>query len=73
MPGDPRECRERAARCAELAATAHAPQLKATFLELSRNWEKLAIQLEEAFAKIDEIDETMLESGWLSSRLIGKK
>jgi hypothetical protein len=57
MPGDPKECRSHAARCAELAVTASTPQLKATFLELSKNWEKLAIQLEDAFAQIDEIQE----------------
>jgi hypothetical protein len=55
MVGDPKECRRHAARCAELAVTAQTPQLKAAFLGLSKNWEKLAIQLEDAFAKIDEI------------------
>ena len=28
MPGDPRECRERALRCAQLAVTARTQQLK---------------------------------------------
>ena len=46
MPGDPKECRLRAFRCAELAANARAPQLKATLLELSANWQKLAGDLE---------------------------
>lgn len=46
MPGDPRECRERALRCAELAVTARTQQLKEA-LELSKNWEILALQLEE--------------------------
>jgi hypothetical protein len=59
MPADPQECRSHAARCAELAVSASTPQLKATFLELSKNWEKLAIQLEEAFAQIDEIQEAI--------------
>jgi hypothetical protein len=54
MPGDPKECRKHAARCAEMAVAAHTPQLKATFLELSKNWEKLAIQLENAFAQLGE-------------------
>jgi hypothetical protein len=54
MPGDPKECRRHAARCAELAMAAHTLQLRAMFLELSRNWEKLAIQLEDAFAKLTE-------------------
>jgi hypothetical protein len=54
MPGDPKECRTHAARCAEMAVAAHTPQLKSTFLELSKNWEKLAIQLENAFAQLAE-------------------
>jgi hypothetical protein len=54
MPGNPKECRRKAARCAELAVAARTPQLRTTFLELSKNWEKLAIQLEDAFAKITE-------------------
>jgi hypothetical protein len=54
MPGDPKQCREHAARCAELAVAARTPQLKATFLGLSKNWEKLAIQLENAFAQVAE-------------------
>jgi hypothetical protein len=54
MTGDPKECRSNAARCAELAAAASTPQLRTTFLELSKNWEKLAIQLEDAFAKLTE-------------------
>jgi hypothetical protein len=45
MSGDPKQCRSNAARCAELASDDHTPQLKMTFLELSKNWEKLAIQL----------------------------
>jgi len=46
MPGDPKECRAHAFRCAELAAAARTPQLKSTFLELSANWQKLAGELE---------------------------
>jgi hypothetical protein len=33
------------------------PQLKATFLALSKHWEKLAIHLEDAFAKIAESED----------------
>jgi hypothetical protein len=54
MPGDPKECRRRAARCAELAMAAHNPQFRVMFLDLPKNWEKLAIQLEDAFAKLAE-------------------
>jgi hypothetical protein len=51
MSGDPIECRRNAARCVEMALAAHTPQLRTTFLELSRKWEKLAIHLEDTLAK----------------------
>jgi hypothetical protein len=54
MPGTSKEYRMHAARCAELAVPARSPQLKATFLALSKSWKKLAIQLEDAFAKRTE-------------------
>jgi len=63
MPGDPKECRRHAERCRKLAAAADTQQLKATFLSVSRNWEMLAIQLEDAFAKLVE-DEAI----WLNVR-----
>jgi hypothetical protein len=60
MPGDPRECRKHAARCAELAITARTPELRAKFLELSKIWEKLAIELDDTFAKLAETEDIML-------------
>jgi hypothetical protein len=45
MLGDPKEYREHAARCAELAVGVRSPQLRAMFLELSKNLEKIAVQL----------------------------
>jgi hypothetical protein len=54
MPGDPKECRRYAARCAELAMTARNSQLKIKFLELSKIWEQLAIDLEDAFGGLVE-------------------
>jgi len=44
--GSPRECRERAARCEELALSARSPQLQAALLGLSATWQKLAHDLE---------------------------
>ena len=35
MPGDSKECREHATRCAELVVEARTPQLRAMFLERS--------------------------------------
>ena len=49
MTRSQKEYRRHAARCAELAMAARTPQLKATFLGLSKNWEKFAIDLEAAF------------------------
>ena len=46
MPGNPKECRLHALRCAELAASARTPELKATLLGISANWQKLAVYLE---------------------------
>jgi hypothetical protein len=53
MPGDPRTCRENAARCAELAVAAKAKHLKAMLVELSRSWEKLAFDLENVLDTIE--------------------
>ena len=54
MPANPKECRLHAMRCAELAATAKSQQLKATLLELSKNWVRLADSLETTLALMDE-------------------
>jgi hypothetical protein len=54
MPGDPKECRRNAARCAELAVAARAPQLKAKFLQLSKMWEQLAVELEDTISRLVE-------------------
>jgi len=53
MPGDPRACRENAARCAELAVAAKAKHLKVMLAELSTKWEKLAIDLENVLDTIE--------------------
>jgi len=54
MPGNPRQCRLHAMRCAELAAGAKTTQLKMTLIELSKNWQKMAEQLETSQALLDE-------------------
>jgi len=56
MTGNPKEYRRHAARCAQLAMFARAPQLKAAFLGLSKNWERFAVELEDAFARREEVD-----------------
>jgi hypothetical protein len=52
MPGDPEECRHHAARCAEMAATAGTPELKALLLELSAKWQALAVEAERVQAML---------------------
>jgi hypothetical protein len=54
MPGDPKQCRLNALRCAELAQNAKTQQLKVTLLDLSRDWVKLAESLEMSKAILDE-------------------
>jgi hypothetical protein len=56
VPGDPRECREHALRCAELATTAKTERLKMLFLNLSKSWERLALNLENGLGRVDEVE-----------------
>jgi hypothetical protein len=46
MPGDAKECRQNALRCAGLAHTAKSPQLSMLLVNLSENWVKMADELE---------------------------
>ena len=56
MPGDPKECRQRAARCLELAADAANDGIKQMFLGLARHWEMLAVELERTKKLLDDED-----------------
>jgi hypothetical protein len=53
MPGDPKECRANALRCAELAAESKDPRLKETLRDLARQWTALAARLETSCAVLD--------------------
>jgi hypothetical protein len=53
MPGDPRECRQHALRCLELAKSAASPEAKAKFLDLASTWTHLASDLEAMGALIE--------------------
>ena len=46
MPGDPKECREHARRCAELAKVATTPEAREQFLSLQMSWIRLAADLD---------------------------
>ena len=46
MPGDPKECRQHAERCAELAPLITTPEARDTFLSLQMTWIRLASELD---------------------------
>jgi hypothetical protein len=54
MPSDPKECRQRALRCTELAEKATNPELNAVLKSLAERWLKLAVDLERTQALRDE-------------------
>jgi hypothetical protein len=56
MPGDPKECRQHALRCTELAKKADSPERARVFRSLAQQWLKLAIELEHAHALRDEFE-----------------
>ena len=56
MPGDPKECRQRALNCLLLAKDATSEEARRTFLSLANTWTGLAAELEDAQALIDSIN-----------------
>ena len=61
MPGDPKECRERARNCRLLAEEASDAQSKQTFLDLAQSWSSLAAELEDALAFLNALKEMEFE------------
>ena len=65
MPGDPKECRQHARRCAELASIATTPEAREQFLSLEQSWMRLAADLEQAkafIAALDKMDDPPVEA-----------
>jgi hypothetical protein len=54
MPGDLKQYRRSALHCADMAQRAATPALATLLVELSKNWMKLANELERLEAFIDE-------------------
>jgi len=48
MPGNPRECREHAMECMELARTAQTPEHKQLLTGLAQSWLNFAAEIERA-------------------------
>ena len=57
MPGDPKECRQHAERCAELARLARTAEDRDKFLSLQMIWIRLALELDQAGALIKAMQE----------------
>jgi hypothetical protein len=56
MPGDPKECREHAACCRNLAASASNAVARESFTNLADSWERLARELECAQSFLEGFD-----------------
>ena len=54
MPGDPKQCREYALHCAEMAQRARNLEHKRTLTDLAQTWLNLAIELERTHALVDD-------------------
>jgi hypothetical protein len=57
MPGTPKEARAQAADCRLLARTASSPTVQKTFTDLADQWDRLANELEDAFALLSALNE----------------
>ena len=57
MPGDPKECRQHARNCLNLAEAATDPEVTRAFTDLAHSWTKLAIELESAQALMVALDD----------------
>jgi len=53
MPGDPKECREHAKHCLELASVAPSALGRARFEDLAQTWLRLANDLERVQVLLD--------------------
>ncbi len=71
MPGDPRECRLRAANCRAFAANASNPAAKETFTDLAEHWERIAAELESAQAFLKAM--AAIEPNGPSGASVGRK
>lgn len=58
MPGDPREYRQHATRCAELARNVKDVEFRASYLALSKQWETFAAELEAAEQRLKQLNES---------------
>lgn len=60
MPGDPKQCREHAKRCLQLAHEATNPALKDSLSDIAQQWMRLATDLEATKRLLDAWGEPSL-------------
>ena len=64
MPGDPKQCREHAKRCLQLAQESSSPALKDSLIGIAGQWSRLATDLEATTRLLEAWGEPSLwESG----------
>jgi hypothetical protein len=68
MPGDPKECREHAKHCAELAMCSSSAVARERLEELAKTWLRLAVDLETSLALLDEWAKTRRNDRPLAAR-----
>jgi hypothetical protein len=56
MPGNPTEAREHAAKCMLIAETSTSPTVQQTFVDLAKQWDRLANELEKALGLLDAVN-----------------
>ena len=54
MPGDPKECRDHAKRCWQLASETKNPELRESLTDLAQTWARLATDLDVTRALIEK-------------------
>jgi hypothetical protein len=67
MPGNPKECRENAKRCLQLAHETTNPALKNSLTDIAGQWTRLATDLEVTRQLLDELREPQPQTGCISS------
>ena len=57
MPGDPKRCRLHAVKCMQIADETTNSEVRRTFVDLAHNWNRIAVELEDAQALLNALNE----------------
>ena len=57
MPGDPKDCRQHAANCMQLAESAISPDLRQRLIDLAKQWDRIAVELEDTQALLNTLNQ----------------